>query len=472
MPWLVAVAGSISEFGVFMKQMVFMVWCLSLVAGCGGGGSSAHLAGGATSVPMGHLLQQSDLVYKGAFRVPKGRYGSSNKVSSLCSGGESLSFNPANGSLFILGHLDSEKMVLEMTIPDAVISDSIAELNTAEVLQGSVDITGGVGYDKLGLGNTAIVNGGRPGSLLVYQGKLVGNAWAYYDGSYKAFNSHFTANLDWSSGVGFSGFYRVGLNPNNAASANGGFVGGYMGMVPTEWQQAFGGPVLTGLGGTPVNSRTSYGPSAWSFDPADLGLVDPVPATMLVGYPSSHPTLGRDTGNLVYNSTSEVRGVVFPAGTRSVLFFGRHGLGADNFGTGTNYTGQMAYGPGTSNAAEAGRTALSVPNSCGSAIVSGGDVCSYDPADSSKGVHAYPYIYRVWAYDAADMAKVASGLQKPWDVVPYGVWNLPLPFAVPLARIQSATYDPVTRRIYLAQQAADRVGTDPFPLIHVFEVAP
>lgn len=450
----------------FLKGAVLLVTsALPALAGCGGG-----LVPGSASAPVGGLLQQRDLVYLGAFRVPKGKYGASTKARSLAYGGESLSFNPARNSLFILGHLDSEKMILEMTIPPVVKSNNLNDLKTAEVLQGSIDITGRLGYDKLAVGNKAVVNGGRPGSLMVYRDRLIGNAWAHYDGDNKAANSHFTANLDWSSGPGFKGFYRVGKSPQ-AASPSGGFVGGYLGLVPPEWQKSLGGPALTGLGGIPVITRSSFGPSASVFDPADLGVLDPAPATMLVGYPSSHRTLGSyDLGNLVYNSTSEVRGVAFPFGTGSVLFFGRHGLGADNFGAGSNYTGKTTYGPATSNLREVGRRASSFPNNCGSTIVAGGDVCSYDPADTSKGVHGYPYVYRVWAYDAAQLSKVRGGRIKPWEVVPYGVWNLTLPFAVPAARLLSATYDPATQRIYLSQQAGERSGQEPFPLVHVFEV--
>ena len=37
-----------------------------------------------------------------------------------------------------------------------------------------------------------------------------------------------------------------------------------------------------------------------------------------------------------------------------------------------------------------------------------GATCN-DPTDSSKGNHAYPYQYQVWAYDANDLAAVKAG---------------------------------------------------------------
>ena len=56
----------------------------------------------------------------------------------------------------------------------------------------------------------------------------------------------------------------------------------------------------------------------------------------------------------------------------------------------------------------------------------GGAYC-YDPTNSYKGPHAYPYRYQIWAYDLNDFAAVKAGTKQPWDVVPYGVWPLELP---------------------------------------------
>ena len=120
-------------------------------------------------------------------------------------------------------------------------------------------------------------------------------------------------------------------------------------------------------------------------------------------------------------------GVVFPDGTRSVLFFGRHGLGPFCYGT--------------------------------------GEKC-HDPYDGSQGTHGYPYAYRVWAYDAVDLAAAKNGEKQPWDIKPYAVWNLDLPFASGSGHLNGAAYDPVTGQIFVSQAFGD--GTK--PLIHVFTV--
>jgi hypothetical protein len=95
-----------------------------------------------------------------------------------------------------------------------------------------------------------------------------------------------------------------------------------------------------------------------------------------------------------------------------------------------------------------------------------GVVYCYDPEDSSKGTHGYPYAYYVWAYNAADLAAVNSGQFQPWEVKPYAVWKLTLPFAAWATHLNGAAYDPQNRRIFLSQAFADGAK----PLIHVFTI--
>jgi hypothetical protein len=84
-----------------------------------------------------------------------------------------------------------------------------------------------------------------------------------------------------------------------------------------------------------------------------------------------------------------------------------------------------------------------------------------------KGAHAYPYTYFIWAYDANDLAAVKRGEKQPWDVVPYAGWSLTLPFTGDfMQRIEGATYDPTTNRIFLTQAHGD----GDLPIVHVFDV--
>jgi hypothetical protein len=156
----------------------------------------------------------------------------------------------------------------------------------------------------------------------------------------------------------------------------------------------------------------------------------------------------------LFNCSSEVRGIVFPQGTRSVLFFGRQGLG------------NICYGQGTSDKALHGQFVDPVNdpdvNYC------------FDPADHNKGFHAWPYAHYVWAYDALDFKRVRDGLASPWDLKPYKVFRLNLPLDttfgdaadVQSRRIGGAAYDPSTGRVFLSQMFDDGRS----PIIHVFKM--
>ncbi len=417
------------------------------------------------------LLLQSDLEYIGAFKVPKGNLGGASLGTTLNNGGSGLAYNATNNTLIMSGP-KSERLLTEINIPTPIISGNLGDLNTAITIQSPVDIANS-NWDNLKIDKTAIANGGRVGGFLFYNQKLIGSAYAYYDANYEAALSHFIASPNWiSSGTQFEGMYRVGNSP--IGGVNGGFVGGYMANIPAAWQADFGGPALTGQAALSIITRTSYGPSVSVFDPDAIGILDPVPAKMIVGYPSTHQTLGTYGGtSLNFNMGTAVNGVVFPERSRSVLFFGRHGLGYTGLGDG-------CYGFGTSIYEEQGRTASSVPNTCDGVTITGENLCCYDPSNSEKGNHAYPYVYRIWAYDASDLAKVANatinsttGQQyEPWEIMPYAIWNIDLSFSPSsgIRDIKGIAYDNQSQRIYITQGSADVIGFDNYPVIHVFKV--
>ena len=367
------------------------------------------------------LLQQSDLEYLGAFQLPTGtqRCGTLTDVINCYSyGGAAIVFNPANNSLFYNGHNWHPNYVSEIGIPPIVNTTTFSTLQKATVLQPFVDVYGG-------LMNTVDAGSVQAGGFLVSSGRLTMSAYSYYDGDGSQTLSHFFRSTNLTSGV-VNGAYRV-TDPTLALKS--GFFSNYMTPIPQAWQSVLGGKALTGGCCMAVISRTSYGPSAFAFNPENLGVQVPLVAQPLLYYNATHTTLGPCAAtSATWNCTSEIHGIVFPEGSNSVLFFGKHGIGPYCYGTGA--------------------------------------ACN-DPAFGGQGVHAYPYIYQVWAYDAAEFAKVKQGLKQPWEVVPYAVWQLNLPFGLGQGLLGGVAYDPTTQRLFVVQQYAQSGGTQ---AIHVFNV--
>lgn len=361
------------------------------------------------------LVQKSAFRRLGAFRLPAGTFGG----SSFGYNGP-IAFNPGRNSLFMVGH-DWHQFVGEVSIPELRTSASVADLAVASVLQPFADPIDG---------KSALVNPGDPnpikvGGLLPYQGKLITSEYAYYDGGGRQTLSHFVSTPDLSRTNDAQGPFQV-------TSPLAGYVSGYMGTIPTVWQGAMGATALTGQCCIAIVGRTSSGPALFAFNPGDVGTVAPIPARPLVYYPEANATLG-PWGNTsaTYNGSSKITGVVFPEGTRSVLFFGRHGLGTFCYGTGAE--------------------------------------CA-DPTSEDKGVHAYPYVYQVWAYDAAELVEVKNGARQPWSVRPYAVWQLEFPTTAWSTSITGATYDAVTGRLFLSQGFVD--GSRPVVHVYALDVAP
>src|SRR3989338_14543 len=394
-----------------------------------------------TTTGSGTLLQKSNLVYQGAFKVPEGTlHGATYGLNYVDRG---FTYYPAHNSLFINNHVYEQK-TSEISIPQIINSNSLNNLATATLLQNPADITEG-NLRNIAAGGADYGETTMMGGLMVYNNKLIGTSYGYYDASRKVGLSHFTSGLTLSNTGDFKGMYKVGdLNP--------GFYGGYMTQIPPEWQSALGWPALTGQCCISIITRTSFGPAAFVFNPDDLGVKSPIPATPVVYYDDAHPTLGEWGGgevNLYYNKATKIKGIVFPAGSRSVLFFGTQG------------TGKPCYGAGTSDS-----------NLAGQPTPSGSTYC-YDPTDDSKGNHAYPYEYWVWAYDVNDLISVKNGQKNPWDIRPYAIWGYSLPFGTSGAEIQGVAYDPTTQRLFISQSNSWDGSTSMYsnaPVINVFKV--
>jgi len=146
--------------------------------------------------------------------------------------------------------------------------------------------------------------------------------------------------------------------PGNKGLSGGqpvpGFVSGYMTQIPSEWPVPLRRSCTDRDCCNSILSVQSNGPAASVFNPSNVGVVNPVPATpWLAILPASPEWL--EYHKSYFNGTTELTGIVFPSGRRACC-------SSDAMGWAPS-----AYG--------------------------GGAECN-DPADSSKGTHAYPYKYQ------------------------------------------------------------------------------
>jgi hypothetical protein len=289
--------------------------------------------------------------------------------------------------------------------------------------------------------------GGPVGGLLPWNGKLIVTAYCYYDAGYIQTKSHFLTGRDFAQLPTVTGPFEIATGTSEGGRA--GFVSAYMTTVPPEWQAALGGSAVTGNCCIPIISRTSWGPALSVFNPADIGVRNPVPATTLIRYTAEHASLGRcdedgDKPGVHFNCTTGMAGVIFPRGTSSVLFFGSHG------------TGKHCYGANTRDPSKHLTPNPDAPT----------EPLCYDTARNGKGPHAPPYIHKVWAYSVHDLIAVKNGQKQPWQVLPYATWSFDTPFSISARNVTGVAYDEATQRVFLSMGEQDA----PRPLIQVFKL--
>lgn len=432
------------------------------------------------------LLQPSDFTYVGSFRLPPGASGIDPQGFSYSNGSTSGNVynDPLNGpSLFIscyleAGYIHAGVSVAEVAIPQPLNINQVGlkGLQTAKLVQPCSD-------PSAPGANPLAPNIGGGNGLCTFIA-LTQDLLGFCAVSYNASNSQ--------SMNAFVGSYNFanpdGAGPYNVTGLPESVYGRYSGLVPPEWQAALGGDIFAGNGnGISIISVNSDGPalavmhsSAFLAKPAAGSAIS---STVLAFYPDpGHPQLGvwnsnlpgqtvngiavpdftvtdpqgrtvPDTGNgtgptwtiPAANQADSNNGVLFADGSSSVVYFGRLGMGP------------YCYGEGTGNASLIGQTDPT------------GSIYCYDPDNSGKGDHAYPYTAAAWFFNTNDYAAVAAGQKAPYMVFPYALVPFPAPGAGDT--LGGASWDPVNRLMYIALPGADP-GTGYFfgPIIDVYKV--
>lgn len=351
----------------------------------------------------------------GSFRLPAG----------YAYGGRTLAYDPQNNSVFLSGNdQDSPNKVGEVAVPGTLGTGAVSSLPIATSRQPVTAI------NRWSRNPRGITSSMKSGGLFVLGNQLLGTAYEYYDADTNARDSHYViVDKNKLSTSQVNGVYQVG-------TLGGGYSGGHLCSVPEKWQGVIGKPMLCGGSALPINSRTSNGPCALGFDPAEyVGGTGYAPIVPLIYYPNwggsvgsyqnpnDHPLALPDTKNDYYNTSTEIKGCIFVGD--EIVFIGSHG------------TGPWSYTQGGST----------------------------DPGRPNDNVHAPPYRYQTWTYDANQLRDVIAGTKKPWDMRPV-VAELKLPYTSTQYRAGGVSYDPASGRVFIAQPFANGDS----PVVHVYSV--
>lgn len=457
------------------------------------------------------FVQRDNLVYQGSFYMPGG-FGYN---------GSGITFNPSGfGSqktLTAFGNVSGDFFVAgEFSIPALTTitnQASLSTLQTATLLRPTPN--------PLDPSEGMRTSSGVVGELRLYVGI----------GAAPASKMLFTYADAYPPSQNYAVFYRRPFDLTATGSVEGPFMiidptyqtnsrwtGGWICPIPstmvggTNYQTALGGDFLAGANGFSIISTMSDGPSAISFNSADIttalatghsGTAQGGNSTQIIlantasaadgayvgqyivaasactgarrisAYVGSSRTatveanndgqrwnVATPTASTTYKTTPYVSGrqlVGYAPGATAL----DNGYGANNYPSiwGQNGLARgMVIPNGTKSLLFIGRSGdgYNIYGTPGNVY---GGIRIYDPEAVNQSPHSYPYTGKIWAYNLDELAAVYAnpGTVGFNSVDPYSIWEFDLPGAGTFGTryCDGATYDPSTRILYIAARVAD-----------------
>lgn len=377
-----------------------------------------------------------DFVYLGAFRVP---YDDTSNGTSWDSGGGGMSYNangdslgPSDGhpgTLFGIGKM-ADGNVTEYAIPKPVISKNLVDLPKATTIQTFKDITGGLIGGSLTtyrMGDIQLI--AKTGNML--SDKLL---WVLYE----FYTPEVTLpGFGWSNvQLSNPGANSMVYLSNDVASATS----RYIFEIPSTWASSHtnGKNILVGRSRGQMSG--SWGPAFHAIYPQQYASFvngSAIDGLTLLRYDETHPFPSpgwshdsddwNDGAWLVLNNKS------------AVILAGSKGVRTDD-------NKLIYYGnPG--------------PDGCG-----------------DKGWHAEPNYAAILFYDPDDLAAVASGTKKPYEVKHYALLNVEKymykAYGCRKTILGGVGYDKVNQLVYIEERMAGN-GLSQFstsPVVHVWKL--
>ncbi len=390
-----------------------------------------------TELNQTQLIQPSDLIYRGAFRLPAG----TSDFKTWAWGGYAMTYYPGGdvggpadgypGSIYGAGHA-WEHQISEISIPMPVISGSknVNNLNTATTLQGFQDV---LNVSNLEIPRTAIAYLPAQGSQS--SGKLH-IAWGYHMQEAPANETHAWGDLN------LANFQRQGdwhlanlpMYYQNMSTND------YMSDIPHAWATAHTQGRLLATG--------RYRDGGWGGEGLSLFAIAP----WSQGNPPANNTALQNTPLLLYTSTyanpdvhhmmtdyshaDEWSGMVWAtAGSKAAIIF-----------VGTKGTGDTWYG-----------------NEQGPCLE-----CD------NRGWWATGFEAQFVFYDPNDLAMVAAGTMHTYEPQPYATLNVDqylyhITSTQQKHHLGAACFDRSRRHLYILEVFADGDEKDR-PIVHVWEI--
>ena len=389
-------------------------------------------------LPSGDLIQPTDLVYLGAFRLPSD---APDEVGWMWSG-EALAYYPDGdpggpadgfpGSLLGAGH-NWNQYVSEINIPVPVISPgkNLEELNTAATLQPFQDIRGGLfdwPLEQPRAGLEYLPPQGEQESGKLYF------CWAQHLDEGAAKPSHGWAELDLSNPQP-AGPWRIGDHWNYVTAD-------YIFAIPQAWADAYTPGMRLATGRYRDGGQGSLGPSLFAYGPWNAGN-PPAPGTTLSAIPLLLYGTVYEEGSLAMNGYAHSDhwsgGAWLTASDRSAVIF-----------VGTKGLGETWYG-------------------CADGTVWPEDP-PYPPECAERGWWSEQFAAQIIFYSPADLAAVATGAMETGEPQPYAVLEIEEMLYnadfVLLNHLGAAAFDRERGLLYVLEPLADEERS----LVHVWRV--
>ncbi len=438
----------------------------------------------ATATISSGLVQPSDLVYLGAFRLPD----DAERPRTFAYGGNAMTFRPNGdptgpsdgfpGSLFITGHdrlpygeLPDGSQVAEVNIPAPVRSRDVADLPSATFLQGFHDVAAGHFVQMEEIVRIGMQYLDHPAT-----GPKIHLAWGQHLAPDPPAATHAWFSPDLAS-PDFQGEWFMGDQSFYA-------VNDYLFDIPVAWADAHAQGRYLATGRFRDGGWSGMGPALFAYRPWQSdGSPPPAGArlqeTTLLRYESSLSTDNIERCLDGYQHPDEWAGgawLTTDSGKSAVLF-----AGSKSNGTKYWYGYANPRGPQYPCVDQELIDQFPVCRLADGALCPAEDLIECAGHNDQRGWWTTRWEAWFLFYDPADLARVAAGQMAPWEPQPYAHLNIDEflfhnPAGVELEmlgvgeqrryRIGSVAYDRDHGLLYVLEWYADEAK----PVVHVWQV--